>query len=358
MYNDQSRRCALSLCCVHRSRLPATDISKMVEVMEAAPVAGEPKLSKSREANWPAVLFFIHIHLLSLYGTYLLLFEVKMMTLLFFMLLTSVALLGMTTGAHRLWAHQTYQASTGLKIMLMLFQTLAGVGSIYDWVKYHRFHHAHFATDVDPYDYNQGFIHSHLITRLRKLSPHQEKLMQSIDMSDLEKDTVVMFQKKLYWLLYAIIFVLLPLNAPLEYWDDTILCSAFVIGFLRYLVVLHGSWLIESAISVWGLKPGEKSPPDTNAVFILTKTFWPHYHYLVPYDYKSGEYGTYDGGCSTAFIRVWAALGLATKLRTVETASIQKALADAARTKKDLKTCIDAAVNNQQLPEEHYLKRA
>lgn len=69
-------------------------------------------------------------------------------------------------------------------------------GSIYEWVQYHRLHHARFATDDDPYDYNKGFVYSHFLTRLRKLSPHQEKLKDAINMSDLEKDSVVMFQKR------------------------------------------------------------------------------------------------------------------------------------------------------------------
>lgn len=40
------------------------------------------RLSKSREANWPAVLFYIHIHLLSLYGIWLLFFDAKLLTVL------------------------------------------------------------------------------------------------------------------------------------------------------------------------------------------------------------------------------------------------------------------------------------
>ncbi|KAM3964162.1 acyl-CoA Delta(11) desaturase-like [Aphomia sociella] len=316
------------------------------------------KLRKSREANWPAVLFFIHIHLLSLYGLWLLFFEVKWETFIFLILLTSVAVLGMTTGAHRLWAHQTYKANTTLRAILMLCQTLAGMGSIYDWVQHHRLHHQLFATEDDPYDYNKGFLYGHIISRMRKLSPYQEKLKESIDMTDLEKDSIVMFQKsKIYWVLYAILFLLLPLNAPLEYWDDTVLSATFVIGFLRYGIILHASWFIESGINVWGLKPGEKSPPDSNTVFIISKTFWPHYHYLIPCDYKTGEYGTYDSGCSTAFIRVWAALGLATDLKTVETPSVQIALANAAKSKQPVKTCLEQAVTKQILPEDHYLKR-
>nr|QLI61961.1 desaturase 6 [Streltzoviella insularis] len=332
----------------------------MADISETGPYhpeSNEVSLSKAREANWPAVLFFIHIHLLSLYGLWLLFFELKLMTVLFLIILTFCGILGVTVGAHRLWAHNSYKASTGLRIMLMLFQTLAGQGSIYDWVQYHRLHHAHFGTDDDPFNYNKGFLYAHIITRLRKLSPHQEKLKDAIDMSDLQRDAVVMFQKRFYWILYGIVFLLLPLNAPLEYWEDTVLSSVFVIGFVRYGAVLHAAWLVESSICIWGLKPGQKYPADSNAVFVLSQTFWPHYHYLVPYDYKSGEYGSYDSGCASAFIRVFAALGLATNLRTVETETVQKALAETAKTKRPIQICLDEAARRQHLPDDHYLRR-
>lgn len=72
---------------------------------------------------------------------------------------------------------------------------------------------------------------------------------------------------------------------------------------------------------------------------------------------KPEPFSLTDCGCSTAFIRIWAALGLATDLRTVDTPTIQKALADAASTTKPLTRCLDDAVSQQILPEEHYLKR-
>lgn len=332
----------------------------MSVALENVAAMEETKLGREKEsqdANWPAVLFFIHIHLLSLYGIWLLFYEVKLLTIILLISLISVAILGMTTGAHRLWAHRSYEATTSLRVTLMLFQTLAGIGPIYDWVQYHRLHHAHFATDDDPYNYKRGFMYSQFWSRLRKLNPRQENLLNSIDMSDIEADSVVMFQKKFYWVLYGVLFMLLPLNAPLEYWDDSVLNTIFIIGFLRYLITVHASLLIESSVCIWGLKPGEKSPPDSNSVFILTKTFWPYYHYLVPYDYKAGEYGTYDSGCSSAFIRVWAALGLAKKLRTVDTCTIQKALAQVAKTQADFKTCLDTVLKEQKFSDDHYLRR-
>ncbi|KPJ12049.1 Acyl-CoA desaturase 1 [Papilio machaon] len=313
-------------------------------------------LSKSREADWPAVLFFIHIHLLSIYGIWLLFFEVKWMTVLLLIALTSLATLAVNTGAHRLWAHRTYTATKELRLVLMLLHTLVGQGSIYSWVQYHRLHHALFNTDVDPYDHKKGFFYAHMLTRLKKLSPYQEKLKQQIDMSDIETDSIVMFQKNFYWLLYAVLFLLLPLNAPLEYWNDSVMSAVFVMGFLRYALVLHAAWLVESGFCIWGLKENDKYPSDSNLVFFINQSFWPHYHYLIPRDYKVGEYGTYDSGCSTAFIRVWVALRLAKDLRTIESTTVHAALAEAIKTKKPLKLCLQEATKVQHLPEDHYLK--
>ncbi|XP_045485577.1 acyl-CoA Delta-9 desaturase [Pieris rapae] len=315
------------------------------------------KLSKTRESDWPAVLFFIHIHLLSIYAVWLVFTEAKLLTILFLLALTLFATLGATVGAHRLWAHNTYKASSELRIFLMLCQTLVGQGSIYNWVQYHRLHHAQFKTDGDPYNPRHGFIYAHFLTRLRKLSAYQLALKDTIDMSDLEKDSIVMFQKRFYWILYGILFILLPLNAPLEYWNDSVLSAIFIIGFLRYCLVLHASWLIESGIELWGLKEGEKFPPDSNLVFVLNRTFWPHYHYIYAKDYKSGEYGSYDAGCSTTFIKVFAALGLATKLATLEPRTLQIAMAESAKTNKPIGDCIEEALTNQIISDEHFLKK-
>lgn len=64
-----------------------------------------------------------------------------------------------------------------------------------------------------------------------------------------------------------------------------------------------------------------------------------------------------DCGCSTAFIRVWAALGLATDLQTVDTATAQRALAEAARTHASVSKTLEEQIKKQRLPEGHYLKR-
>lgn len=75
---------------------------------------------------------------------------------------------------------------------------------------------------------------------------------------------------------------------------------------------------------------------DTNLVFIVNKSLWPQYHYLLPFDYRSGEYGTYNEGCSTAFLRILAALGCATDLRTIDTNTIRESLPECVKLQKPL----------------------
>lgn len=101
-----------------------------------------------------------------------------------------------------------------------------------------------------------------------------------------------MYDYRFYWILYFIFFILLPINAPLEYWDDTISAALFVTFSLRYLIILNITWLVNSAHFLWGLDAQAK-PSDSNLIFIITKSYWPLYHYLLPFDYQTGEFGSY-----------------------------------------------------------------
>lgn len=69
-------------------------------------------------------------------------------------------------------------------------------GSVYDWVRWHRLHHKHFGTDLDPYNPSKGWLYAHVQSVALKLSPAQEKELETIDMSDIESEKMLMFQKK------------------------------------------------------------------------------------------------------------------------------------------------------------------
>lgn len=83
-------------------------------------------LSSKRDASWPSVLFYIHLNILGLYGIMVLFTNAYLTTVIFTAFLSFVGIIGVTCGAHRLFAHRTYEANTFLKLFLVLCQTMAG----------------------------------------------------------------------------------------------------------------------------------------------------------------------------------------------------------------------------------------
>lgn len=60
--------------------------------------------------------------------------------------------LGITAGAHRLWAHRAYKATLPLKILLTTFNTIAFQDCAIHWARDHRVHHKYSETDADPHN--------------------------------------------------------------------------------------------------------------------------------------------------------------------------------------------------------------
>ncbi|XP_017472762.1 PREDICTED: acyl-CoA Delta(11) desaturase isoform X1 [Rhagoletis zephyria] len=311
-----------------------------------------------REASWPSVLFYIHLNILGLYGVFVMFTGASFLTILFTFTLAFLGILGATAGAHRLWAHRTYTASTSLRLFLMLCQTLAGQGPIYGWVQAHRLHHQKFRHEDDPFYSAHNFLAAQVHAQIMSYTPEQQQLLNDVDMSDIQQDKVVMFQKKYYWVLYFFLHVLLPVNAPLEYWGDSMAAATFVTFSLRYLIVLNVCWLINSAHFIWGLDKNFK-PSDSNSVFFITKSYWPQYHYLLPNDYQSGEFGDYGTDFTTAMIRVFAALDMATDLRTISSVAVRKGLTTAVETGRPIVECIQEQATEEinEMPKNHYLNR-
>lgn len=69
-------------------------------------------------------------------------------------------------------------------------------GSLYEWVLEHRLHHEHFGTEKDPFNPSRGFAFAHFTNKLVSSHPDHEKLLKTIDVSDLDRDPVVVWQKR------------------------------------------------------------------------------------------------------------------------------------------------------------------
>lgn len=97
-------------------------------------------------------------------------------------------------------------------------------------------------------------------------------LVQDIDVEILI-DNIELIIYRFYIPLFIIFGLLLPINAPAEYWGESIVTSFFVIGFLRLAVLLNISWLINSATHIWSLKPQDKLKSIFDTYSLLFKLF-------------------------------------------------------------------------------------
>lgn len=152
--------------------------------------------------------------------------------------------------------------------------------------------------------------------------------------------------------------MLLPVNTPFQYFGESLSNSLFVGFWLRSLIVLNIGNLVNSAHFIWSIHKGFK-PTDSNSIFIITKSFWPQFHYLLPNDYLSGEFGDYANGTGSTIIRVFAALDLAKDLHTVSSVAVRNGLTEAVEKNRPIIECINEQVKLEESlrPFNHFLNR-
>jgi stearoyl-CoA desaturase (delta-9 desaturase) len=78
---------------------------------------------------------------------------------------------------------------------------------------------------------------------------------KAIDMSDLEADPIIMFQKNYYTPLVLLISFVIPALGPWYFWGENFIVSWCFAAQFRYCVNLHCTWLVNSAAHMWGNRP-------------------------------------------------------------------------------------------------------
>ncbi|KAK0169477.1 hypothetical protein PV328_011990 [Microctonus aethiopoides] len=121
-------------------------------------------------------------------------------------------------------------------------------------------------------------------------------------------------------ILMPLICFILPSIPPVYFWNETYLNAYFVPVLLRYVWVLHMTWLVNSAAHFFGGKPYDKymNPAENKLVAIgALGEGWHNYHHVFPWDYKAAELGNYRFNFTTAFIDFFSRIGWAYDLKTV-----------------------------------------
>ena len=155
--------------------LHSATVRQLEAEKRAADIAADPFYPELTETNdggccgtwtmdqirWPMTIYIVGVHILALVGLNWLRWA-KPQTLLFAFILWPITGFGITGGAHRLWAHRSYEAAPLARWIMMVFASMANQGTVFHWARDHRTHHRHSETPSDPHNARRGFFFAHV----------------------------------------------------------------------------------------------------------------------------------------------------------------------------------------------------
>ncbi|XP_039302790.1 acyl-CoA Delta(11) desaturase-like [Solenopsis invicta] len=227
----------------------------------------EEKSKFNRSIVWRNVIVLSLLHLGALGGLYL----------------TFTSSFGNLSWGSSTLAHRSYKAKWPLQLLLAFMSTVAFQDSVIVWARDHRVHHKFSDTDADPHNPNVGYFFSHIGWLLCKKHSDVTKKGKGIDISDLESNAILAFQKRYYTILVILLCFVMPTVIPVVFWEEKWLNAYLISGVLRHILLLNVALMINSIGHRYGYKPYDKyiNPAD-NVVFSIfsSREGWHNYHHV------------------------------------------------------------------------------
>ncbi|KAI0646430.1 delta 9-fatty acid desaturase protein [Trametes maxima] len=273
-----------------------------------------------RAIKWPNLIAITLTHILAVYGV--LYVTPKRNTAILTTVLYFITTLGVTAGYHRLWSHRSFKASAPLRLFLAFAGGCAVQGSAYWWAKGHRSHHRYIDTDKDPYSAKRGFLFTHVgwLLFYTDVEPSH-----SVDVSDLKKDKICMWQHRWHVPIFAVFGYTLPAVLPGYLWGDW-MGGLFYSAALRIALCYNSIWFINSLAHTLGSAPFDDKHTPRDHVFTALVTMgegYHNFHHQFPMDYRNAiKWYQYDP--TKWFIAACGAVGLATNLRVFPSNEVAK----------------------------------
>ena len=238
--------------------------------------------------------------------------------------------LGIGMGYHRLLTHRGYKTPKAVEYFLTLCGTLALEGGAINWVATHRIHHAHTDREGDPHTPRDGRWWSHVGWILVGTSQQHPPEVLARYAPDLMRDRFHVWLNRFYYLPLVVSgIVLFALGGwPMLLWGV----------FFRVTVLLHATWLVNSATHLWGARRFETEDDSRNSWWVALLTFgegWHNNHHAHPTSARHGL-AWYGFDANWLGIRLLQLLGLAKSVKQVRLrdASLRKQYAPAATTER------------------------
>jgi fatty-acid desaturase len=264
-----------------------------------------------RRLNWKGVIWIAGIHA----GALLAPFVFTWSGLVVFGVLYVVTGLGITLGYHRLLTHRSFQTPKAVEYVLTLFGVLANEGGPLGWVATHRKHHRFSDQDGDPHSPTQrGFWWAQVGWWFFLDPVLDDPIRGARNVKDLARDPVHRAFER--WQIVPPVLLAGALYGLGSWWGGVGL-SWLVWGvFARTAVVLHATWLVNSAAHLWGYRTFATKDRSTNLWWVALLTFGEGWHNNHHHYQRSARHGLRWWEIDPTYwcIRVLGLVGLASDI--------------------------------------------
>ncbi len=230
--------------------------------------------------NWGVTLIMIGLHICALAAVFFFTWKALILTVVMWWVAGS---LGIGMGYHRLLTHRGYKTPKWIEYFLTTCGTLAMEGGPIAWVATHRIHHQNTDKEGDPHSPRDGGIWSHMGWIITGRAMHRDRSELLPYVPDLRRDRFHLWISKWHVipsLVLALIFYFIG-GWPWVMWGV----------FLRTVVSLHATWLVNSATHIWGSQRFATGDLSRNSLWVAILTFgegWHNNHHYAPQSARHG----------------------------------------------------------------------
>jgi len=256
--------------------------------------------------NWSSAIFIIVAHVAAVAALFFWSWSALITAVVLFWVAGS---LGIGMGFHRLLTHRGYKVPKAVEYFLATCGTLALEGGPIQWVVTPRIHHAPADRAGDPHTPRDGGWWAHIGWILWGTAQNHDQDTIDRYAPDLIKDGYYRWLNRFYYIPLLVVGVMLFIFGG---W------GVMLWGvFLRLIIALHATWLVNSATHLWGRTRFETGDDSRNSWWVALLTFgegWHNNHHAHP---TSARHGLrwYEFDMNWLGIRALQLLGLAHSIK-------------------------------------------
>ncbi|HXE91135.1 MAG TPA: fatty acid desaturase [Terriglobales bacterium] len=266
-------------------------------------------LERPKQINWVTAVFMAIFHAGAVAALFFFSWSALAVAVFLYWLAGS---LGIGMGYHRLLTHRGYKTPKWVEYFLTLCGVLAMQGGPIFWVATHRIHHRFSDVEGDPHSPRDGGWWAHMGWILTGRALHHDAAILAKYAPDLARDRFQVWISKYHYAPQVVLGIALLAAGgwPWLLWGM----------FLRTVLALHSTWLVNSATHMWGSRRFQTRDDSTNNWWVALLSFgegWHNNHHAHP---TSARHGLAWYELDMNWMGIWTlkVLGLARDIKLVK----------------------------------------